>query len=57
MGEGFIKKWKEIREYNEGLAGVKNADGRWGFIDKSGRLVIPYQWKKVLWFSEGLVGV
>ncbi|MEE1004088.1 MAG: WG repeat-containing protein [Bacteroidaceae bacterium] len=57
MGEGLIKKWKEIREYNEGLAGVKNADGRWGFIDKSGRLVIPYQWKKVLWFSEGLAGV
>lgn len=55
--EGLIKKWKEIREYNEGLAGVKNADGRWGFIDKSGRLVIPYQWKKVLWFSEGLAGV
>ena len=57
MGEGLIKKWKEIREYNEGLAGVRNADGRWGFIDKSGRLVIPYQWKKVLWFSEGLAGV
>ena len=57
MGEGFIKEWKEIREYNEGLAGVRNADGRWGFIDKSGRLVIPYQWKKVLWFSEGLAGV
>ena len=57
IGDGFIKKWKEVREYNEGLAGVKNADGRWGFIDKSGRLVIPYQWKKVLWFSEGLAGV
>ena len=57
MGEGFIKEWKEIREYNEGLAGVRNADGRWGFIDKSGRLVLPYQWKKVLWFSEGLAGV
>lgn len=57
MGEGLIKKWKEIREYDEGLAGVRNADGRWGFIDKSGRLVIPYQWKKVLWFSEGLAGV
>ena len=57
MPEGFIKKWKEIRKYKEGLAGVKNADGRWGFIDNSGRLVIPYQWKKALWFSEGLAGV
>ncbi len=57
MPEGFIKKWKEIREYNEGLAGVKNADGRWGFIDKSGRLVIPCQWKRTFFFSEGLAGV
>lgn len=57
MGEGFIKKWKEIREYNEGLAGVKNADGRWGFIDKTGNLVLPCLWKKALWFSEGLAGV
>lgn len=57
MGEGLIKKWKEIREYNEGLAGVKNADGRWGFIDKTGNLVLPCMWKKALWFSEGLVGV
>ena len=57
MGEGFIKRWKEIREYNEGLAGVKNADGRWGFIDKTGNLVLPCLWKEALWFSEGLAGV
>lgn len=57
MGEGFIKKWKEIREYDEGLAGVRDADGKWGFIDKTGKLVIPCQWKKALFFSEGLVGV
>ena len=57
MGDGFIKKWKEVREYNEGLAGVKDADGKWGFIDKTGKLVIPCQWKKALFFSEGLAGV
>ena len=57
MGEGFIKEWKEIREYDEGLAGVKDADGKWGFIDKTGKLVIPCQWKKTLFFSEGLAGV
>lgn len=57
VGDGFIKKWKEIREYDEGLAGVKDADSRWGFIDKTGKIVIPCQWKKALFFSEGLVGV
>ena len=55
--EGLIKKWEEIRKYKEGLAGVKNADGRWGFIDKTGNLVLPCLWKKALWFSEGLAGV
>ena len=57
IGDGFIKKWKEIREYNEGLAGVKDVDGKWGFIDKTGKLMIPCQWKKALFFSEGLAGV
>lgn len=57
MGDGFIKEWKEVREYNEGLAGVKDADGKWGFIEKTGKIVIPCQWKKALFFSEGLAGV
>ena len=55
--ESFIKKWKEIGGCNDGLAGVRNADGRWGFIDKTGRLVIPCQWKRTFFFSEGLAGV
>lgn len=28
-----------------------------GFIDKSGRLVVPYQWKEAYNFSEGLARV
>ena len=57
MKKRHIKKWKEIREYKEGLAGVKDADGKWGFIEKTGKIVIPCQWKKALFFSEGLAGV
>lgn len=34
------KKYDWKGEYYEGLAGVGN-DGKWGFIDKAGKEVIP----------------
>ena len=37
--------WKKIMMYSEGLATVKDMNGKWGFIDKSGKLVIPCKWK------------
>lgn len=48
--------WKQIREYSDGLAAVQDSNG-WGFIDQTGKVVIPCQWKNVLFFSEGLAGV
>ena len=65
---GFIKKdgfmklfseniYKEIRDFNEGLAAVKNIDGLWGFINKKGEEIIPCQFKSIDDFSEGLAGV
>jgi hypothetical protein len=41
----------------EGLANVVDGNNRCGFIDKTGKLVLPCQWKNALWFSEGLAGV
>ena len=32
-------------------------NGKYGFIDETGRVVIPCQWKDVNFFSEGLAGV
>lgn len=53
----------ELRSFHEGLAGIggknKNSDVNksWGFIDKSGKLVIPLQFIGVKDFSEGLAPV
>jgi hypothetical protein len=41
---------------NEGLAPVRR-DGRWGFIDTSGNIVVPLELTGVLPFSEGLARV
>ncbi len=38
---------------HDGLA-VVNKDGKWGFIDKTGKVVIPLQYDYASNFSEGL---
>ena len=45
-----------MRDYKEGLAAFKK-DGKWGFIDRKGNIVIEPQYLYVPSFSEGLVGV
>lgn len=50
-------KWESISNYSEGLAAVLDSNGKWGFIDRTGRLVIPGQWDVVGSFSEGLAEV
>jgi hypothetical protein len=39
------------------LARVQDADTKWGFIDKTGELVIPCKWGWAEKFSEGLAQV
>lgn len=61
-GTEFPEKYIGIRPFSEGLAAVQNyvdldGDGRtelkWGFIDKTGTLVIDYQFDHISFFSEG----
>lgn len=47
---------REIQPFSEGLAAVKYKDG-YGFIDTTGRLVIPGIYARVSSFSEGLAAV
>ena len=42
--------------FSEGLAPVMDA-GKWGYIDKTGKVVIPCKWGATLGFSEGLAPV
>ena len=37
----------------EGLVNVKDENGKWGFIDKTGKLVIPCKWKWAYDFKNG----
>ena len=46
----------EIKSFSEGLAAVKKY-GLWGYIDKTGREVIPCQYQSVRSFSEGFAAV
>ena len=53
----FKQRWHGARDFTEdGLAAVSNGR-RWGFINLKGELVIPYQWKDCLAFSEGVCAV
>ena len=40
--------WSDIIYPSEGLIGVQNADGLWGFIDLAGKIVIDFQYQSVL---------
>lgn len=70
MVGGLTKKWNfytlqgqklpgdydAVQAFQEDLAAVK-IDGKWGFVDKAGKLVIAPQYKEVRGFSEGLAAV
>ena len=50
------KQYDYVYVFSEGLAPVSKG-GKWGFVDKEGRLVIPLEYDDVGYFDEGLVGV
>lgn len=59
-----IATYTEIGEFSEGLARVKNDDKRgyigdykWGYIDKTGKVVIPVEYFEAGDFSDGLAAV
>ncbi|HYC84611.1 MAG TPA: WG repeat-containing protein, partial [Chryseosolibacter sp.] len=53
----FFHRWYESRTFfSEGLAAVR-LNGKWGFVDKTGKLVIPLRYDFVGNFSEGLATV
>lgn len=52
-----LRRSSENYEFKEGLAPVMNDEANWGYIDKKGRIVIPYEWTLADEFSEGLASV
>ena len=53
----LCRRWyNDIYDFSEGFAGVK-LNRKWGFIDKSGREVIPFKYDEAGYFSEGFAQV
>lgn len=46
------RKYNQIEPYSEGLAAVER-NGKWGFINKDGRLIIPMKYDNVNAFKDG----
>ncbi len=56
QGELIADGYEDIKGFKEGLAAAKK-DGKWGYIDKQGRAVIPFIFAKAKSFSDGLAAV
>jgi hypothetical protein len=46
--------WREVGLFREGLADVRGSNGRFGFIDVEGRVVVAPRFTRVGWFAHGL---
>lgn len=55
-GELIADGYEDIKEFNDGLAAAKK-NGKWGYIDKKGKVVIPFRFVKAKSFSDGLAAV
>ena len=49
-------RWDSVSEFSEGFACVSSG-GKYGFIDTSGRVVVPVFWEDACGFCEGLARV
>ncbi|ABP65847.1 KWG Leptospira repeat protein [Caldicellulosiruptor saccharolyticus DSM 8903] len=46
----------DVRDFHEGFAAVEKG-GKWGFVDKTGKEVVPLIYESVREFSEGFAWV
>jgi len=52
-----LSRYKEIKPFSEGLAAVRITRRRWGYLDTTGKEVIPLQYLEAGNFSDGLAFV
>ena len=55
-GNVIAKGYRAISEFHEGLAGVSDGS-KYGFVDKTGQIIIGLQFEKAGMFNEGLASV
>src|SRR6185295_19440553 len=56
-GNVLLRGYKDTKGFSEGLAAVSDENGRWGYIEKTGSVIIPYQFEHAQNFSDGLARV
>ena len=49
-------QFDSVSDFYKGLARVKQ-DNKWGYIDKTGKEVIPCKYDVAIFFSEGLARI
>lgn len=59
MTNAFAQQFTDYKlsVFHEGIAAYENADGKWGYIDRSGDRIIPCIYNEARRFSEGLAAV
>ena len=50
-------QYDDAKDYSNGYAAVKNNKGLWGYINKSGKRVVNFQFLEAGEFSEGVAPV
>ena len=45
-------KYKDVEPFSNGLAPVRNTDGKWGYINSKGVMVIPFMYNEAKNFSK-----
>lgn len=55
--EPIAPAFLSVRDFSEGLAPVQAQNGKWGYIDKTGTMVIAPQFDLAYGHSDGLAGV
>lgn len=51
--EVIAPQYEDAGQFSDGLAAVKK-NGKWGYIDEEGKVVIPFQYELAYDFNEGL---
>ena len=57
QNEPWRNEYKQVMNFSEGLAAVWLHNGKWGFVNEKGTLVIPAEFDDVSSFDEGVCRV
>lgn len=47
-------RWEYKDDFHEGLARVRTSEGKWALIDKTGKLLTPFQYSNIELIRMGL---